>query len=64
MGKFFSVIGAGAAQRLIIDCIRLPLSAILLISCCSPHLTTYLSMSCSLACERESRVGGVGGKKE
>lgn len=56
MDNFFSAIG-GVDQRLIIDCISLPLSAILLISCCSPHLTTYFSMSCSLACERDSRVG-------
>lgn len=59
MGNFLSAI-RGWAQRVIIDCISLPLSAILLISCCSPHLTTYLRMSCSLACERESKVGKRG----
>ncbi len=35
---------------------EIPLSAILLMSWCSPHLTTYLRMSCSLAWEEGRRT--------
>ncbi len=35
---------------------EIPLSAILLMSWCSPHFTTYLRMSCSLACEEGRRT--------